>query len=152
MEQIRLRASEQRTTVLESIKTAGAVLGTGLQAFVSDWDKVTAAAAGLTLLAVGVYSAKMGTGVAARYVENRLGKPSLIRETSRITFVDAVKHPVKTGKRIMSKPQVHVCRILFLVFSKGEELIQNSVGSNLTRVNYKFVKMQVMSTIIMSAK
>ena len=52
-------------------------------------------AAGLTLLAVGVYTAKFGTGVAARYVENRLGKPSLIRETSRFTFFEALRHPYK---------------------------------------------------------
>ena len=49
----------------------------------------------MSLLAVGVYSAKFGTGVAARYVENRLGKPSLIRETSRLTFFQALKHPIK---------------------------------------------------------
>ena len=52
-------------------------------------------AAGLTLVAVGVYAAKFGTGVAARYVENRLGKPSLIRETSRLTFFEAIRHPIK---------------------------------------------------------
>ena len=52
-------------------------------------------AAGLTLLVVGVYSAKFGTSVAARYVENRLGKPSLIRETSRFTFFEALRHPYK---------------------------------------------------------
>ena len=52
-------------------------------------------AAGLTLVAVGVYAAKFGTGVAARYIENRLGKPSLIRETSRLTFFEGLKHPVK---------------------------------------------------------
>ena len=54
-------------------------------------------AAGLTLLAVGVYSAKFGTGVAARYIENRLGKPSLIRETSRFTAAQAVKHPIQVS-------------------------------------------------------
>jgi ATPase family AAA domain-containing protein 3A/B len=47
------------------------------------------------LLAVGIYSAKFGTGVVARYVENRLGKPSLIRETSRFTVVEAIRHPIK---------------------------------------------------------
>ena len=57
----------------------------------------------MTLLAVGVYSAKFGTGVAARYVENRLGKPSLIRDTSRFTFFEAVKHPYK----------VYFCTFLF---------------------------------------
>ena len=52
-------------------------------------------AAGITLVAVGVYAAKMGTGVAARYVEARLGKPSLIRETSRLSFFQGLRRPVK---------------------------------------------------------
>lgn len=51
--------------------------------------------AGLTLLAVGVYSAKNATAVAGRYVEARLGKPSLVRETSRISVLEALRHPVQ---------------------------------------------------------
>uniref|UniRef100_A0A4W6EQR5 ATPase family AAA domain containing 3A n=1 Tax=Lates calcarifer TaxID=8187 RepID=A0A4W6EQR5_LATCA len=104
-EQIRLKAAEHRQTVLESIKTAGAVFGEGFRAFVSDWDKVTATVAGLTLLAVGVYSARNATAVAGRYIEARLGKPSLVRETSRFTVGEAIKHPIKTTKRLKSKPQ-----------------------------------------------
>ncbi|XP_028262382.1 ATPase family AAA domain containing 3 [Parambassis ranga] len=104
-EQIRLKAAEHRQTVLESIKTAGAVFGEGFRAFVSDWDKVTATVAGLTLLAVGVYSARNATAVAGRYIEARLGKPSLVRETSRFTVGEAIKHPVKTVKRLKSRPQ-----------------------------------------------
>uniref|UniRef100_A0AAY4AZN9 AAA+ ATPase domain-containing protein n=1 Tax=Denticeps clupeoides TaxID=299321 RepID=A0AAY4AZN9_9TELE len=61
--------------------------------------------AGLTLLAVGVYSARNATGVAGRYIEARLGKPSLVRETSRFTVAEAVKHPIKMAKRLSSKPQ-----------------------------------------------
>uniref|UniRef100_A0A671LZA2 AAA+ ATPase domain-containing protein n=1 Tax=Sinocyclocheilus anshuiensis TaxID=1608454 RepID=A0A671LZA2_9TELE len=104
-EQIRLKAAEHRQTVLESIRTAGAVFGEGFRAFTSDWDKVTATVAGLTLLAVGVYSARNATTVAGRYIEARLGKPSLVRETSRFTVVEALKHPVKMAKRLKSKPQ-----------------------------------------------
>ncbi|XP_035801483.2 uncharacterized protein LOC111564742 isoform X3 [Amphiprion ocellaris] len=104
-EQIRLKAAEHRQTVLESIKTAGAVFGEGFKAFVSDWDKLTATVAGLTLLAVGVYSARNATAVAGRYIEARLGKPSLVRETSRLTVAEAIKHPVKTAKRVRSRPQ-----------------------------------------------
>ncbi|KAK1800062.1 hypothetical protein P4O66_006572 [Electrophorus voltai] len=104
-EQIRLKAAEHRQTVLESIRTAGAVFGEGFRAFISDWDKVTATVAGLTLLAVGVYSARNATGVAGRYIEARLGKPSLVRETSRFTVTEAIKHPIKMTKRLMSKPQ-----------------------------------------------
>jgi ATPase family AAA domain-containing protein 3A/B len=55
-------------------RTAGSVLGAGFQAFLQDWDKVLVAAGGVSLLALGVYSAKGATGVAARYVESRLGK------------------------------------------------------------------------------
>lgn len=51
--------------------------------------------AGLTLLAVGIYSARNATSVAGRYVEARLGKPALVRETSRLTVGEAVRHPVK---------------------------------------------------------
>lgn len=55
--------------------------------------------AGLTLLAVGVYSARNATAVAGRYIEARLGKPSLVRETSRFTVGEAIKHPVKVAAR-----------------------------------------------------
>ncbi|KAB1268407.1 ATPase family AAA domain-containing protein 3 [Camelus dromedarius] len=61
--------------------------------------------AGLTLLAVGVYSAKNATSVAGRYFEARLGKPSLVRETSRITVLEALRHPVQVSRRLLSKPQ-----------------------------------------------
>uniref|UniRef100_A0A8C9U432 ATPase family AAA domain containing 3A n=1 Tax=Scleropages formosus TaxID=113540 RepID=A0A8C9U432_SCLFO len=106
-EQIRLKAAEHRQTVLETIRTAGAVFGEGFQAFISDWDKVTATVAGLTLLAVGIYSARNATAVAGRYIEARLGKPSLVRETSRFTVIEAVKHPIKVQNifRLSSKPQ-----------------------------------------------
>lgn len=59
-------------------RTAGSVLGSGAQALLTDWDKVLAAAGGLSLLALGVYSAKGTTSVAARYIEARLGKNSSI--------------------------------------------------------------------------
>uniref|UniRef100_A0A4X1W398 ATPase family AAA domain containing 3A n=2 Tax=Sus scrofa TaxID=9823 RepID=A0A4X1W398_PIG len=98
-EQIRLKAAEHRQTILESIRTAGTLFGEGFRAFVTDWDKVTATVAGLTLLALGVYSAKNATSVAGRYVEARLGKPSLVRETSRITALEALRHPVQVGRR-----------------------------------------------------
>lgn len=105
LEQIRLKAAENRLTVLESIKTVSSAFGTGFQSFISDWDKITAAALGISLLALGVYSAKMGTGVAARYIEARLGKPSLVRDTSRISLVETLKHPIVIARRLRSKPQ-----------------------------------------------
>ncbi|XP_053994195.1 ATPase family AAA domain-containing protein 3A homolog [Hylaeus volcanicus] len=103
LEQIRLKASEKRITVLESIKTAGSVLGSGATALLQDWDKIVAAAGGLSLLAFGVYTAKGSTGIAARYIESRLGKPSLVRETSRFTVLDTLRHPVLAVKKLKNK-------------------------------------------------
>ncbi|CAG9768258.1 unnamed protein product [Ceutorhynchus assimilis] len=87
LEQIRLKAQENRVTVLESIKTAGTVIGAGAQAMLTDWNKVLTAAGGLSLLALGVYSAKGGTSITARYIESRL----------------AAKHPIETLKRLKNK-------------------------------------------------
>ncbi len=70
-----------------------------MQTFLADWDKITAAAAGLSLLALGVYTAKRGTGVMASYVQARLGKPSLVRDTSRFSAFDFFKHPVQNVRK-----------------------------------------------------
>ncbi|XP_001604876.1 ATPase family AAA domain-containing protein 3A homolog [Nasonia vitripennis] len=103
LEQIRLKASEHRITVMESIKTAGSVLGSGASALLKDWDKILAAAGGLSLVALGVYTAKGSTGVAGRYIEARLGKPSLVRETSRFSALEALRHPIQTVKKLKPK-------------------------------------------------
>lgn len=134
-EQIRLKAAEHRQTVLETIRTAGAVFGEGFRAFVSDWDKVTATVAGLTLLAVGVYSARNATGVAGRYIEARLGKPSLVRETSRISLGEAIKHPIKMAKRLKSKPQDALEGVV-LSPSLEERVRDIAIATRNTRQNY----------------
>jgi len=43
-------------------RTAGTVIGAGAEAMLTDWDKVLTAAGGLSLLALGVYTAKGATG------------------------------------------------------------------------------------------
>nr|XP_045238122.1 ATPase family AAA domain-containing protein 3C isoform X1 [Macaca fascicularis] len=60
---------------------------------------------GLTLLAGGVYSAKNGTAAAARFIEARLWKPSLVSETSRITVLEALQHPFQVSRRLLRRPQ-----------------------------------------------
>ena len=99
LEQIKLRAAEERTTVIESIKTAGQVIGTGFKNFITDWDRVSATAIGLTVIAGGIYSAKHGINIIGRTIESRIGKPSLVRDTSRLNFFDTLKHPIHTTKR-----------------------------------------------------
>lgn len=59
----------------------------------------------MTTLAVGWYTAKRSTGVVAKYVEARLGKPSLIRETSKITPLELAKHPIKLGRKLFTRAE-----------------------------------------------
>ena len=56
---------------------------------------LTFQAATLTLVAAGIYSAKVGTGIAGKFIQARLGKPSLIRETSRLSFLQTLRHPLQ---------------------------------------------------------
>ncbi|BHF72077.1 ATP binding [Sparganum proliferum] len=77
LERSRVEAREHRETILESIRTAGSVLGAGFDAFLADRQKVITAVGAATLLAGGVYAAKYGIGTGARFVEARIGKPSL---------------------------------------------------------------------------
>jgi ATPase family AAA domain-containing protein 3A/B len=78
------------------------VLGTGFQTFVDDPNKILITAGGLSLFALGIYSAKTGTQLTGKYLEARLGKPSLVRDTSRFTILDTIKHPIQTFKRFRS--------------------------------------------------
>ena len=135
LEQIRLRAKESRNTVMESIKTAGSILGQGAQAFLTDWDKITAAAAGLSLLAVGIYTAKRGTGVAASYVSARLGKPSLVRATSRFSAFDAFKHPIQSAKKFAVKKEGDALGGVVLDPKLEERLRDVAIATKNTKLN-----------------
>ena len=52
-----------------------------------------------------MYTAKRGTGVVASYVSARLGKPSLVRDTSRFSVFETFKHPIETVQKFRNKPQ-----------------------------------------------
>ena len=80
---IKVRAAERRETVLGSITTGLSSVGGGLFSFMDDHERLAAMVLTVSTIGLGIYSAKVGTGVAGRFVESRLGKPALIRETSR---------------------------------------------------------------------
>uniref|UniRef100_A0A8D8ZF79 ATPase family AAA domain-containing protein 3 n=1 Tax=Cacopsylla melanoneura TaxID=428564 RepID=A0A8D8ZF79_9HEMI len=103
MEKLRVGAQEQRETILESIKTTANILGTGLNLLLTDWDKILATAGGLSLIALGIYSAKGATSITTKFVEARLGKPSLVRETSRFSMIESLKHPITAIKNLRTK-------------------------------------------------
>lgn len=103
MQEKRLELRESRKTTLESIKVATSSIGAGLSSFVSDREKVTTAVGGLSAAAVGIYFARSAASVVGGYVAARLGKPSLVRDTSRITAFSAVREPIATAKNVYQR-------------------------------------------------
>jgi ATPase family AAA domain-containing protein 3A/B len=99
LQKVKLEAIEKRDTVLKAIQDSGKLIGEGLQSYLDDTTKLRNTALTLTGIAVGIYTAKTSIGVTGRFVEARLGKPSLVRETSRLSVGSVLQHPVKTVKR-----------------------------------------------------
>jgi ATPase family AAA domain-containing protein 3A/B len=102
VEKKKLEAKEYRETILESIKLAGSTVGTGIQEFINDRNQLANTAGVITVMAFGVYTARISTSVAGRYIESRLGKPSLVRDTSRHGVLSMARHPFSTAKKLMA--------------------------------------------------
>ena len=60
-------------------------------------------AGAITLLAAGVYTAKNSTSLVAKRLEAVLGRPSLVRETSRFSPVTFIQHPISHLKNIFKR-------------------------------------------------
>ena len=101
LQKVRLEAAEQRDTVLKAIADGGKMLGEGLASYISDTDKLRNTVFTITGIAVGIYTARTSIGVAGRFIEARLGKPSLVRETSRASVTQLVQEPLSTTKRFL---------------------------------------------------
>ncbi|EER12765.1 26S proteosome regulatory subunit, putative [Perkinsus marinus ATCC 50983] len=87
---MRAKAAEERKTKLDTINATLGSLGSGFRALLDDKTKMTALVTGLTAVALGIYTAKAGTRVAGNLLEKRLGKPPLVRETSRKSWSRAL--------------------------------------------------------------
>ncbi|KAJ0395410.1 hypothetical protein P43SY_003834 [Pythium insidiosum] len=107
LEEARVKAKEYRETVMEGIKLAGSTVGAGIMTFVDDKEKLTTTVASLTALALGIYTAKVSTNVAGKYIEARLGKPSLVRETSRRSVAQVVSNPLPSVRRVLRLQKPH---------------------------------------------
>jgi ATPase family AAA domain-containing protein 3A/B len=101
LEKVRLEAGERRDTVLKAIADGGKLLGEGLASYLNDKDKLRNTALTITGIAVGIYSARTSISIAGRFVEARLGKPSLVRETSRLSAGQLVRQPVSSIQRLL---------------------------------------------------
>lgn len=141
LEQIKLKSTETRQTVLEALKTGGTLVGTGMKAFVSDWDQMVRTAGAIGLIAAGFYTAKHGVSIAGRTIESRIGKPSLVRETSRLTATDAIRHPIGIAKRMWAsrKPE-DALKGVILRPSLEERLRDVAIATRNTKKNRGFYR------------
>lgn len=86
LREMRAKQSEDRRTRLESIEEVFTSLNSGLHALYEDRGKATALVAGVTAAALGIYSSRAAVRVASTVLERHLGRPPLVRETSRWTW------------------------------------------------------------------
>mmetsp|Transcript_73700 Transcript_73700/g.130103 ORF Transcript_73700/g.130103 Transcript_73700/m.130103 type:complete len:550 (+) Transcript_73700:56-1705(+) len=86
LREMRAKSAEQRRTTLESIDEFFSSASAGAQALYDDRSKAVTLVTGLTALALGVYGARSATRVAGRVLERHLGRPPLVRETSKWTW------------------------------------------------------------------
>ena len=101
LDKVRLEAAERRDTVLKAIQDGGKLVGEGLSAYLNDTEKLRNTALTVTGIAVGIFAARTSIGITGRFVEARLGKPSLIRETSRLSTTQFVRQPLESTKRLL---------------------------------------------------
>jgi ATPase family AAA domain-containing protein 3A/B len=83
IERKKLEAKETRETYLETAKVALSSIGSGLQSFLGDKERLTNVGMTITLTGLGLYTAKQGATIGGKYVQAYLFKPSLVRETTR---------------------------------------------------------------------
>jgi len=86
LRELRAQHAEERSTRLLAIEEVFSSLSSGARALYEDQSKMVATVAGFTMLSLGIYGARNATRVAASVLERRLGRPPLVRETSRWTW------------------------------------------------------------------
>jgi ATPase family AAA domain-containing protein 3A/B len=103
LSKVRLEAAERRETVLQALKDGGTMLGQGLSSYLNDTTQLRNTVGTITAIGVGLIAARTTIGIVGRAVEARLGKPSLIRETSRVSVGQWFRQPVNTVQQILTK-------------------------------------------------
>lgn len=101
LEKVRLEATEYRDTLLKAVTDGGRMLGEGLSSYLDDKEKLRNTALVVTAAAAGIHVARTSVGVAGRLVEARLGKPDLVRETSRVGFSALARRPISSARRLL---------------------------------------------------
>lgn len=87
MRQLQAKAAEDRRKLLEAVQTTLAGLGDGVKSLLGDKKKLYSAVGSIVSMAAGIYVVREISRIVGAQVEKRLGKPSLVRETSRSSGV-----------------------------------------------------------------
>jgi ATPase family AAA domain-containing protein 3A/B len=98
METKMLELSQARDTLLQAITVAGTTVGNGIKEFITDREKLINVTATVTAIGFGLYSAKVVARVGGQFIESRLGKPSLVRETTKKNVLQMIKSPITSFK------------------------------------------------------
>ena len=88
---------EERKKVVEAINATFSHLGAGVSDLLTDRAKLGAAVAGLTLLALGVYSTREGVRVAGRTFDRWFGTPRLVRRAVCRVPDSSILRPIGAG-------------------------------------------------------
>jgi ATPase family AAA domain-containing protein 3A/B len=128
MQERRLELRENRKTTLEAIRVATSSVGGGISAFLADERKVLTAVGGITAAAGGIYVARASSSVLGAYIAARLGKPSLVRDTSRVTLATLAREPVSSVQKLVARSRADADNALSGV------VLQDSTESRLRRI------------------
>lgn len=140
MKELKAEGEQKMETVLESIKLIGVTIGEGISNYFSDTDKMMKTVGTLTAIAVGVYTAKVSTGIVGRFVESRLGKPVLVRETSKRTILDMARDPLVTIKEVFSSKDTNALKGVVLEDGLASRLqsVAVSISSYVIKISLCF--------------
>ena len=105
-----------------------------MQDFLTDRSKLANTALAITGIAFGISVARVSTGVAGRYIEARLGKPSLIRETSRTSLLSTLRNPLQSLRAFASE-------------AKGESALREMVLERDLEARLKRVAVSTVNTM-----
>lgn len=88
---LKARLEEERKTKMDLRKEDlkyYAEFAKGCASLLTDPVKLPLLVGGVSGMALGIYGAKMSMSVIGKYIESTIGKPSLVRETSRFSWQD----------------------------------------------------------------
>ena len=95
---MQLRLEEERKKLVEAINTTFTNLGTGTLALLTDKERLGTAVAGLTILALGVYSAREGTRVAGQVFSRYVAIfPDVRLHSFEVFWLHCIVRPVMSG-------------------------------------------------------